>query len=51
MEEDIPLNDFPKGNDDDDYEDNTFYQSPNTSTSHLEYPGYDEYLEGTRVGI
>ena len=43
MEEDIPLEDLSKGTDDnDDDGDDTFYQSPNTSTSHIEYPGYDE---------
>ena len=44
MEEDIPLEDLPKGNDDDDdYDwDDTTFQTQNTSTSHIEYPGYDE---------
>ena len=44
MAEDIPLEDLPKGSDDDNDEDNTFYQSPNTSTSiDRDYAGYDEY--------
>ena len=48
MEEEIPLEDFPKRSDDDDddddldWDDGPFYQSPNTSTSRIEYPGYDE---------
>ena len=41
MTEEIPLEDLPKDDDNDDG-DGTFYQTPNTSTSHIEYPGYDE---------
>ena len=44
MDEEIPLEDLTKGSDDDNDEDNTFYQSPNTSTSiDQDYAGYDEY--------
>ena len=49
MEEDIPLEDLSKGTDDNDDGDGTFYQSPNTSTSHIEYPGYDEDHEGKKT--
>ena len=44
MEKDIPLEDLPKDDDNDDGDD-TFYQSPNTSTSVDQgYLGYSEYM-------
>ena len=47
MEEEIPLDELPKGSDDDnDDGDGTFYQSPNTSTTfEQDYAGYDEYKD------
>ena len=46
MAEEIPMEDFPKGtDDDDDYDwDDTTFQTTNTSTSlERDYPGYDDY--------
>ena len=43
MAEGMELENLPKDDDNDDDGDDTFYQSPNTSTSRIEYPpGYDE---------
>ena len=48
MAEELQLDDFPKGSDDDynDEGDKSSYQTPNTSTSiDQDYAGYDEYKD------